>query len=116
MAPPSTSTDRPEPSPRYISLWPIAITLTLIASPFAWLYYALGQKGSPTRQEACLRNEKAIALALVQYTQDYDEHFPPARSATTLPDGTRAAVSWAGMNTITDRQGNRTPVPGLLDA
>jgi prepilin-type processing-associated H-X9-DG protein/prepilin-type N-terminal cleavage/methylation domain-containing protein len=69
----------------------IAIIAVLAALLFP-VFAAVREKG---RAAACISNEKQLALAMMSYTQDYDERFPSG----ILPPGVTsfwAGEGWAG--------------------
>ena len=68
----------------------LLIVIAIIAILAAVLFPVFATAREKARQTSCLNNEKQLGLALVQYTQDYDE---------CLPGGTwnqGASMGWAG--------------------
>jgi prepilin-type N-terminal cleavage/methylation domain-containing protein len=66
----------------------LLVVIAIIAILAAILFPVFAQAREKARQAACLSNVKQIGLAMMQYTQDYDETLPPSRYA----EGTTA---WA---------------------
>ncbi|MCK5804435.1 MAG: DUF4190 domain-containing protein [Lentisphaeria bacterium] len=60
----------------YISTFLTAIAMIFILA--GMLFSPLSQAREKARQINCSGNLKSIGLALRMYSQDYDEHFPPA--------------------------------------
>jgi len=54
----------------------LLVVIAIIAILAAILFPVFAQARESARTISCLSNEKQIALGLLQYTQDYDEHFP----------------------------------------
>ena len=50
--------------------------IAIIAILAAILFPVFAQAREKARQSTCLSNEKQIGLAIMQYTQDYDETYP----------------------------------------
>jgi prepilin-type N-terminal cleavage/methylation domain-containing protein/prepilin-type processing-associated H-X9-DG protein len=54
----------------------LLVVIAIIAILAAILFPVFAQAREKARQSSCLSNEKQISLAILQYTQDYDETFP----------------------------------------
>jgi prepilin-type N-terminal cleavage/methylation domain-containing protein/prepilin-type processing-associated H-X9-DG protein len=54
----------------------LLVVIALIAILAAILFPVFAQARDKARQTTCLSNTKQMALAILQYTQDYDETFP----------------------------------------
>jgi prepilin-type N-terminal cleavage/methylation domain-containing protein/prepilin-type processing-associated H-X9-DG protein len=54
----------------------LLVVIAIIAILAAILFPVFAKAREKARQIACLSNEKQIGLALLQYTQDYDEDWP----------------------------------------
>lgn len=54
----------------------LLVVIAIIAILAAILFPVFAQAREKARQTSCLSNEKQIGLALIQYTQDYDETYP----------------------------------------
>ncbi|MDR3706740.1 MAG: DUF1559 domain-containing protein [Capsulimonadaceae bacterium] len=67
----------------------LLVVIAIIAILAAILFPVFATAREKARQSSCASNLKQIALAAVQYTQDYDEMFVPARVGPTL-----TAVLW----------------------
>jgi len=83
----------------------LLVVIAIIAILAAILFPVFATAREKARQTSCAANEKQLGLALIQYSQDYDEFFPPASNA--------ANVAWdtmiAGYTTIKATWGN-TPL------
>jgi prepilin-type N-terminal cleavage/methylation domain-containing protein/prepilin-type processing-associated H-X9-DG protein len=55
----------------------LLVVIAIIAILAAILFPVFAKAREKARQISCLSNEKQIALAFTQYTQDYDETLPP---------------------------------------
>ncbi len=58
----------------------LLVVIAIIAILAAILFPVFAKAREKARQSSCLSNEKQILLAQVQYTQDYDEKFPPGHN------------------------------------
>jgi prepilin-type N-terminal cleavage/methylation domain-containing protein len=65
----------------------LLVVIAIIAILAAILFPVFSQAREKARQSSCLSNTKQIALAIAQYTSDYDERFP----AGNHPDNTTCA-------------------------
>jgi prepilin-type N-terminal cleavage/methylation domain-containing protein len=54
----------------------LLVVIAIIAILAAILFPVFAKAREKARQTSCLSNEKEIALAILMYTQDYDEKFP----------------------------------------
>ncbi len=68
-----------------IELLVVIALISILAGLLLPVIYSARESG---RASACLSNEKQIALALIQYTSDYDETFPMNRFADDLHQDT----------------------------
>ena len=55
----------------------LLVVIAIIAILAAILFPVFAQAREKARQITCVSNEKNIGLAVMMYTQDFDEHFPP---------------------------------------
>jgi prepilin-type N-terminal cleavage/methylation domain-containing protein/prepilin-type processing-associated H-X9-DG protein len=91
--------------PRGFTLIELLVVIAIIAILAAILFPVFAQAREKARQTACLSNEKQIALAFLEYTQDYDERVPPivncysATSKPTDPVSASGPVPFCGGNT-----------------
>jgi prepilin-type N-terminal cleavage/methylation domain-containing protein/prepilin-type processing-associated H-X9-DG protein len=81
----------------------VVVAIILILS--AILFPAFARARENARRASCMSNLKQLGLALLQYTQDYDEYFPPNETPTTQtpPNGTfwlSAANLWYWPQTV----------------
>src|SRR5579884_2405452 len=76
----------------------LLVVIAIIAILAAILFPVFAQAREKARQAACLSNEKQIALAFLQYVQDYDEKFPGSTDAfkvfDNIPCSSNAPGSW----------------------
>ena len=56
----------------------LLVVIAIIAILAAILFPVFAQVREKARQATCVSNEKQIGLAILQYTQDYDENLPPS--------------------------------------
>jgi|SRR5579872_672540 len=54
----------------------LLVVIAIIAILAAILFPVFAQAREKARQTSCVSNEKQMGLAILQYTQDYDEHYP----------------------------------------
>ncbi len=64
----------------------LLVVIAIIAILAAILFPVFAQARESARQTSCTNNQKQVALAVLQYVNDYDETFPPSAyfSATHL--------------------------------
>jgi len=81
----------------------LLVVIAIIAILAAILFPVFARARESARRSSCQSNLKQIGLAIMQYTQDYDEHMPtrfnyyPVAGAYTLPNGkpsTSTAILW----------------------
>src|SRR5438874_13690723 len=63
---------------RGFTLIELLVVIVIIAILAAILFPVFAQTREKARQASCMSNCKQIGLAIMQYTQDYDEVFPMA--------------------------------------
>lgn len=68
----------------------LLVVIAIIAILAAILFPVFAQAREKARQTSCLSNEKQLALAVLAYTQDYDETYPAGFDTS----------NWFGMNWI----------------
>ena len=66
----------------------LLVVIAIIAILAALLYPTFAKVRDNARRASCQSNEKQIALALVQYTQDADERMPADHRGVPYPTGT----------------------------
>jgi len=64
------------PKRQAFTLIELLVVIAIIAILAAILFPVFAQARAKARQTACLSNQKQLALAMLQYVQDYDEMFP----------------------------------------
>jgi len=63
----------------------LLVVIAIIALLAAILFPVFARARENARRTSCQSNLKQIGIGITQYTQDYDEIFPPARRLTGLP-------------------------------
>jgi len=61
----------------------LLVVIAIISILASILFPAFARAREKARQTACLSNESQTGKALLMYTQDYDESFPPGLAGTT---------------------------------
>ena len=114
---------------RGFTLIELLVVIAIIAILAAILFPVFAQAREKARQSACISNLKQISLAVLQYTQDYDETYPPSEDGTNAPwhnfvqpyikngdtfngvaygrGGVWSCPSWPDSGTAMDSQGQR---------
>jgi prepilin-type N-terminal cleavage/methylation domain-containing protein/prepilin-type processing-associated H-X9-DG protein len=69
----------------------LLVVIAIIAILAAILFPVFAQAREKARQTSCLSNEKQIGLAVLQYTQDYDETYP---CGSLYDAGDNTYISW----------------------
>ena len=98
---------------RGFTLWELLAVLIIIAITVA-IIFPIFARPRYHRNLSCSSNLKQVGLALIGYTQDYDEKFPPAVGQIRLPDGKFYEQQW-GITTYAMIGGKQTAVPAILD-
>ena len=74
---PRLSARRQAPAKRGFTLIELLVVIAIIAILAAILFPVFARARENARRASCQSNLKQIALGVFQYTQDYDEKFPP---------------------------------------
>jgi len=74
----------------------LLVVIAIIAILAAILFPVFAQAREKARQTACLSHHKQLGTALMMYTQDYDEVFPPERMGGTKnwPPDDAGTTTW----------------------
>ena len=82
--------------PKGFTLIELLVVIAIIAILAAILFPVFAKAREKARQASCLSNAKQLALAVLQYAQDYDETFPMGRwgGPGTAPDGLWHGFDW----------------------
>jgi prepilin-type N-terminal cleavage/methylation domain-containing protein/prepilin-type processing-associated H-X9-DG protein len=62
----------------------LLVVIAIIAILAAILFPVFAKAREKARQASCLSNNKQFALAIMMYSQDYDETFPPSTNLTGI--------------------------------
>ena len=71
----------------------LLVVIAIIAILAAILFPVFAKVREKARQTSCLSNEKQLGLAFIQYSEDYDEHYPVGATGGYL---TFWGLSWTG--------------------
>jgi len=72
----------------------LLVVIAIIAILAAILFPVFQKVRENARRAACLSNEKQLGLAVIQYTQDYDERMPSVASGGGAGKGEGALGGW----------------------
>ncbi len=71
----------------------LLVVIAIIAILAAILFPVFARARENARRSSCMSNLKQIGLGVLQYTQDYDENFPLARTGASVASG--SPLGWA---------------------
>ncbi len=74
----------------------LLVVIAIIAILAAILFPVFAKAREKARQTSCLSNLKQIGLALISYTSDYDEMFPPSYTYLNGVGGSGGYNHWSG--------------------
>ena len=94
---------------RGFTLIELLVVIAIIAILAAILFPVFAQARESARASSCLSNTKQILIAILQYTQDYDEKFPLAVTNIPNTDPTRGQPDlpwgpWRNLHTGWDKR------------
>jgi prepilin-type N-terminal cleavage/methylation domain-containing protein/prepilin-type processing-associated H-X9-DG protein len=72
----------------------LLVVIAIIAILAAILFPVFAKAREKARQASCESNANQIGLALIQYTQDYDEKFPPVAGIGVGSDNNQYTTDW----------------------
>ena len=102
---------------RAFTLIELLIVIAIIGLLAAILFPVFARARENARRASCASNLKQIGLGLMQYTQDYDEKFPPGRSYWQDPEtGQSYSQDWAVSKYIPSAAGRFVKVPSVTSS
>ncbi|MBI5833239.1 MAG: DUF1559 domain-containing protein [Armatimonadetes bacterium] len=84
---------------RGFTLIELLVVIAIIAILAAILFPVFAKAREKARQSSCQSNLKQMGLAILQYTQDYDEQYPKAWMGAAN-GGSIAGVQWKWMDSV----------------
>jgi prepilin-type processing-associated H-X9-DG protein/prepilin-type N-terminal cleavage/methylation domain-containing protein len=91
------------------TLWELLVALSLIVALLAILLPILGGP----KNKSCATNLKKIGIALMEYTRDNDDRFPPVVGELRLAEGKTYEQQW-GITTTSEDSGKQVTIPGII--
>jgi prepilin-type N-terminal cleavage/methylation domain-containing protein len=83
-------------SKKGFTLIELLVVIAIIAILAAILFPVFAKAREKARQASCQSNMKQLGLAFIQYTQDYDEKFPPGILSGAAVSGSLYGEGWGG--------------------
>jgi prepilin-type N-terminal cleavage/methylation domain-containing protein/prepilin-type processing-associated H-X9-DG protein len=80
---------------RGFTLIEILVVIAIIALLAAILFPVFARVRENARRASCQSNMKQLGLAIIQYTQDYDECFPAGFDNSSSPSSGVTGIGWA---------------------
>ena len=65
-----------------VAFWEVLVVLAIVSFLIVILYPVYQNVNRPHHRGSCQSNEKQLGLAIIQYSQDADENFPPGLTPT----------------------------------
>jgi len=103
----------PRNRPRGFTLIELLVVIAIIAILAAILFPVFAQAREKARQSSCISNAKQMALATLQYVQDYDETFPFGYGTNGSVWNTSGGVPFVGDTPANWRTANANWVGGM---
>jgi len=100
---------------RGFTLIELLVVIAIIAILAAILFPVFAKAREKARQASCLSNAKQLALAIMQYAQDFDEVYPPAYCVFPTVVWPQLLQPYAKSTQITSCPSDKDPWYGLTN-
>lgn len=87
----------------------LLVVIAIIGLLMAILFPVFSRARENAKRTSCTSNMKQLGLGLVQYTQDYDERYPPTRMAASAIGWADALLTYVGNNQVFQCPSESTP-------